>query len=317
MTRPITAVATVMLADEGQLDLNEDVTRLLPELANPRVLRRLDGPIDDTVPAEREITIHDLLTFRSGFGMILDDPARYPILQATDALQLCTGPPIPVTPHTPDEWIRRLGELPLMHQPGTHWRYSTPSQILGVLIARASGQDLPTFFRNRIFDPLDMTNTGFTAIDPTRLVEAKEETTDGITRSDDGDTWLSPRVFPDGGAGLVSTAADYLRFGRMLMNGGKHDGQQLVSAELIEQMTTNHLTDEQRTSADVILDGRGWGYGLSITDQQTYGWDGGFGTHWLNDPARDLVVFIGHQVGFGPAVFALLPDIWAAIHASL
>jgi CubicO group peptidase (beta-lactamase class C family) len=340
MTRPVTAAAVLMLADDGLVDLNEDVTRLLPELAHPRVLRALDGPLDDTVPADREITIHDLLTFRGGFGIILDDPRKYPILQAEADHQLCcAGPPIPVTPHPPEEWIKRLGSLPLMNQPGTRWRYSTASRILGVLIARASGQDLESFFDQRLFGPLGMADTGFTAADPERLVPAKLETSNGIGPYDDGGTWLRPRIFPDGGAGLLSTAADYVKFGRLLADGGAHDGKQLISAELVEQMTTNQLTDQQRAEADIILQSRGWGYSLSIIDPpddgtigpkgsvigpkgsvigpKGYGWSGGLGTQWLNDPAEDLVGFIGHQVQLGAAVFAFEADVWSAIYGAL
>src|SRR5438128_3433075 len=161
MTKPIIAVATMILVEECKLRLDEPVDALLPELAERHVLKRLDGPLDDTVPAKRPITVRDLLTFRMGFGQMLAPPDAYPILSAASAQQIGMGPPSPSTLPAPDEWIRRLGTLPLMHQPGEKWMYNTGSDVLGVLIARATSQPLETFLRARIFEPLGMKDTGF------------------------------------------------------------------------------------------------------------------------------------------------------------
>ena len=161
MTKPITAVAAMILVEECKLRLDEPVDRLLPELADRKVLKRLDGPLDDTVPANRPITVRDLLTFRMGFGMIMAPPGTYPIQRAATEHGIGMGPPKPQEQPAPDEWLRRLGTLPLMHQPGEKWMYNTASDVLGVLIARASGQPLETFFRERIFEPLGMKDTGF------------------------------------------------------------------------------------------------------------------------------------------------------------
>ena len=139
MTKPITAVATMILVEECKLRLDDPVDRLLPELAGRNVLKQLDGPLDETVPAARPITVRDLLTFRMGFGIVMVPPGTYPIQKATDDPLLGQGMPRPQTPPPPDEWIRRLGSLPLMHQPGEMWMYHTGSDVLGVLIARASG----------------------------------------------------------------------------------------------------------------------------------------------------------------------------------
>src|SRR5256884_3533505 len=163
MTKPILAAATMMLVEDGALTLDEPVDRLLPELANRRVLKRIDGPLDETVPARRPITVDDLLTFRMGHGLIMEptfDPP-YPIVLAAKELQLVMGPPDPRTPHDPDEWIRRFGTLPLMYQPGERWQYNTGSLVLGVLLARGSRQPLAYIFRTRIFEPLGMKETGF------------------------------------------------------------------------------------------------------------------------------------------------------------
>src|SRR5216117_605620 len=161
MTKPVTAVAAMILVEECKLRLDEPVDRLLPELANRQVLKRLDGPLDDTVPATRPITVRDLLTFRAGYGIVMAPPGTYPIQTAMSERLLGQGPPKPQTPPAPDEWIRRLGTLPLMHQPGEQWMYHTASDVLGVLIARASGQPLETFLRERLFEPLGMKDAGF------------------------------------------------------------------------------------------------------------------------------------------------------------
>src|SRR5438105_47281 len=167
LTKPILATATMMLVEDGTLALDEPVDRLLPELADRRVLRRIDGPLGDTVAANRPITVEDLLTFRMGYGMVIDltatppfDPP-FPIVQAANELQLVMGPPDPRTPHDPDQWMERFATLPLMYQPGERWQYNTGSLVLGVLVARAAGQPLEVVFRTRVFGPLGLSDTGF------------------------------------------------------------------------------------------------------------------------------------------------------------
>jgi len=154
---------TMMLVEDGTLKLDDPVDEYLPELANRRVLTRVDGPLDDTVPASRPITVDDLLTLRLGFGTLFEptfDPP-FPIVNAANALKLALGPPEPRTPHAPDEWIKRFGTLPLMYQPGERWQYNVGSMVLGVLVARAAGQPLGELFKTRIFEPLGMPATGF------------------------------------------------------------------------------------------------------------------------------------------------------------
>jgi CubicO group peptidase (beta-lactamase class C family) len=140
MTKPITAAAAMILVEECKLRLDEPVDRLLPELSNRLVLKRLDGPVDDTVPASRPLTLRDLLTFRMGFGIIMAPPGAYPIQAALSELGIGEGQPFPALPPAPDEWIRRFGTLPLLHQPGEKWMHNTGSEVLGVLIARAAGR---------------------------------------------------------------------------------------------------------------------------------------------------------------------------------
>ena len=334
MTRPVTAVATLLLVQQGLLALDEPVDRLLPELAARRVLRRPEGPVDDTVPARRPITVGDLLSFRAGFGMILAPPSDYPILEAEQALELrSVGPPVPITPHGPDEWMRRMGRLPLMDQPGTRWRYNTGSQILGVLIARASGQTAGSFYQQRIFQPLGMAGTGFLVPEAERhrLVPIYEWVDGRLEPFDDGGAWTHARAFTDCGAGLVSTVGDYLTFARMLLSGGSHQGRLFLDPQLLSAMTTDQLTAEQRQTAGPILDGRGWGFGVSIIDEKAagagskgYGWRGGFGTLWVNDPDRNLAAVLCAQVlgsrserPGAPGESELEAPFWAAVDGAL
>src|SRR5258708_7310618 len=161
MTKQIRAAEPMILVGDCKLRREEPVDALLPELAERQVLKRLDGPLDDTVPAKRPITVRDLLTFRMGFGQMMAPSDAYPILLAANEQQIGMGPPNPSAMPAPDEWLRRLGSLPLMHQPGEQWMYNTGSDVLGVLIARASGQPLEMFLRERLFEPLGMRDTGF------------------------------------------------------------------------------------------------------------------------------------------------------------
>ncbi|MFG1818313.1 serine hydrolase domain-containing protein [Kribbella sp. NPDC049174] len=279
-TKPIVAAAAMVLVDELRLSMDAPVGNLLPELAHPVVLRQPDGPLEDTVPAHRPITLRDLLTFRLGLGES-DHPE---IRQREEELELRTfGPPVPRTPLEPDEWMRRFGTLPLQYQPGERWMYSTGSHVLGVLIARATGQPLEVFLQERFFEPLGMRDTGFTASDPARLTTAYVG--DDVFDVAADSQWLEPPSFPDASGGLISTADDFHAFARMLQAGG--DG--ILSPAAVAEMTTDHLTAAQRTAAaDFLGPETGWGYGLSVSSDR-YGWAGGLGTLWSTDPADQTI----------------------------
>ena len=229
MTKPVAAVATMILVEEGRLRLDEPVDRLLPELADRAVLKRLDGPIDETEPAHRPITVRDLLTMRMGFGFILA-PGEYPILQATSEQGIVMGPPNPAMPLDPDDWLGRFATLPLMHQPGERWMYELSFAVLGVLIARAAGQSLEAFLRERIFEPLGMQDTGFSVpaekLDRLASAYVLKQEAGAFELYDGAETsqWSRPPAFPDACNGLVSTVDDYLAFGQMLLNGGVYGG---------------------------------------------------------------------------------------------
>jgi CubicO group peptidase (beta-lactamase class C family) len=311
MTKPVVAVATMMLVEEGVLRLDEPVDRLLPELADRRVLVRRDGPLDETVPARRPITVEDLLTFRMGIGLELDLPPEAPVQQAVRDLELVIGPPLPPTPHPPDEWMRRLGTLPLLAQPGERWIYDTGASVLGVLVARASGTSLGEYFRERIFDPLGMVDTAFT-VPPEQLhrlppsYDSDPETGapvlyDGVEDS----VWRKPPVFPNGAAGLVSTLDDYLAFGRMLAEQGRYPGGQLLSPATAAQMTTDQLTPEQH--GPPILGDSGWGLGMAVSSSGRFGWDGGCGTSWFSDADGGVAVLLT-QRNFSVATMPVFQD---------
>jgi CubicO group peptidase (beta-lactamase class C family) len=332
MTKPVTAVAALVLIEDGQLRLDEPVDRLLPELADRQVLARSDGTLDDTVPARRPITVRDLLTFRMGLGWNFAATGPQPVMSAMAELGLGVGPPAPAGPPEPDEWMRRLGTLPLEHQPGERWLYDTGAEVLGVLIARAAGQPFATFLAERIFEPLAMADSGFAVPNSklgrfgpcfsTDLDSGNRELYD----PPDGQ-WSSPPAFPAGGSGLVSTVDDYLAFAEMLRAGGAYRGQRILSRPSVEAMTTNHLTPEQiATSAPDPSGALGWGFGVGIQLRRTgparsvgtYGWDGGLGTSWANDPAEDLVgILLTNQAWTSPAPPPVCQDFWTSAYAAI
>jgi CubicO group peptidase (beta-lactamase class C family) len=307
MTKPITAAATMILVEECRLRLDEPVDRLLPELAGRKVLKRLDGPLDETVPANRPITLRDLLRFTMGFGIVMAPGC--PIADAVQEQRLGQGPPQPATPPPPDEWIRRLGSLPLMHQPGEKWMYNTGSDVLGVLISRAAGQPFEQFLRERLFEPLGMKDTGFgvPAGDIDRLAESywTDPGSGELVLYDaaEGGQWSCPPAFPSGGAGLVSTVNDYFAFAAMLLNGGRHGTRRILSRPSIELMTSDHLTAAQKAVSGLLpgyFDSHGWGFGLAVATRRddlgepvgSYGWDGGLGTSWRSDPREEMVTIL-------------------------
>ncbi len=297
-TKPVTAAVTLALVNERLFDVNEPVDRLLPELANRPVLKRMDGPLEDTIEANRAVTVRDLLTFTFGFGMLMDMFAAsepWPVVTAASNLRLATlGPPDPAEQPDPDTWIAALGSLPLLAQPGERWLYNTGASVLGVLMARATGIPVADVLRARIFDPLGMSDTAFWASDTSRLATSYRATPGGLQVWDPPDgKWSRPPAFGDAAAGLVSTADDMLAFARMLLRGG----DPVLTADAVAAMTSDQLTEEQKArDGKGVLDGRSWGYCQSVVTEGpnagSYGWDGGFGSSWLVDPVHDLIVIV-------------------------
>src|SRR6266851_1798432 len=255
MTKPVTSVAAMMLVDRGQLKLDEPISKYLPEFKEMKVLvpaKSADAAKYTTVPAEREITIHHLLTHTSGitygfFGKpFLGD--LYRDASVSDGLVQTEG--------TIGDNVKRLAKLPLLQQPGSAWEYGLNSDVLGRVIEVASGKDLDTFFRDEITRPLKMNDTHFFLPEEKRdrfsaLYAPNEDKT--IARVGEEPVkagrliysanfhYKGPRTFFSGGAGLVSTASDYARFLQMLLNGGQLDGVRLLKAETVKQMTANQI----------------------------------------------------------------------------
>jgi CubicO group peptidase (beta-lactamase class C family) len=265
ITKPITAAAVMLLVDEGLVSLDDPIARWLPELASPRVVRTPQSAIDDLVPARCPITVEDVLTFRAGWGFPSD-------FSLPAVVELFEKLPVFGPRETPDEWLATLAQVPMLRQPGEAWLYNTCSDVQGVLVARVSGQPLPEFLAERIFWPLGMSDTGF-HVPAEKLDRLPLYRGPDFALIEDG-LWTEPPIFPSGSGGLVSTLADWHRFGRMLLA----DGGELLSPQSVRLMSTDHLTQEQRQASTVFLEGAGWGFGGAVATDGRYGWIGGTGT---------------------------------------
>ena len=335
MTKPVVAVAAMILVEECRLRLDEPVDRLLPELAGRRVLKRLDGPLDDTVPAKRPVTLRDLLTLRFGIGYSPEVAGGWPIQQAFQRQNILQGPPRPQGQPEPDEWMRRVGTLPLMYQPGERWLYELGIDVLGVLIARAAGQPLETFLRERIFEPLGMKDTGFSVpaekIDrfATSYEVSRETGALDLYDEAEGGEWSRPPAFPSASGGLVSTADDYLAFARMLLGKGAHGNARILSRPAVETLTSDQLTPVQKAVSGLVpgyFDSHGWGFGVAVVTRRVdvpgsvgaYGWDGGLGTSWRNDPSEDLIGILLTQRGWtSPNPPDVCADFWTSTYQAI
>jgi CubicO group peptidase (beta-lactamase class C family) len=331
MTKPITAVATLILVEECRLRLDDPVDAFLPELADRKVLRSLEGPVEDTVPARRPVTTRDLLTFTFGMGAVMVFPPKYPIQTAAADAGVAPGPFQPTL--TPDEFMKRLGSLPLIYQPGERWLYHTGSDVLGVLIARASGQSFETFLQERLFGPLGMRDTGFhvPASKLDRLASAyrmdPEKKELGFFDDARDSRWAKPLAFPAGGSALVSTVDDYHAFYRMLLAKGRHGSERILSRPAVELMTSDQLTPEQKQGAELFFGpGASWGMGGGVVTRRTdlfttpgrYGWDGGFGTSAYMDPAEDMVgVLMTQRMMDSPVPPKVFRDFWTSAYQAI
>jgi CubicO group peptidase (beta-lactamase class C family) len=303
MTKPITAVATMMLVEECKLRLDDPVDAWLPELQDRKVLRSPASELDDTVPANRAITLRDLLTFRCGYGEPFFLAGRCPMTRAQAEARLPLAEWL--FAGTADELMKRLGALPLLHQPGERWTYHMSAEILGVLIERVSGTSLETFFRERIFEPLGMKDTGFRLpvanLDRFAACYAGGPSGETVVL-DDARAELFTRAppFESGAGGLLSTARDLVAFGEMLLAGGTYRRERILSRPAVELMTTDQLTPEQKAASPFFpnfWETRGWGLGLGLVNRRadlarqpgSFGWDGAFGTSFWIDPSERLI----------------------------
>jgi len=321
ITKPITAAAVMMLVEDGRIALDEPVGQWLPELASPSVVGTPASPVDDVVPADRPITVLDLVTFRAGYGF----PSDFS-LPAVGLLfsELKQGPPQPQLVAAPDEWMAVLSRIPLLHQPGEVWLYNTCSDILGVLIARVAGRPMPEFLAERLFEPLGMVDTGFEV--PAGKLDRftgyyRPGSAGGLELVDGPDgQWSSLPAFPSGAGGLVGTVDDWHAFARMLLADGRTvEGHRLLSPASVRQMTTDHLTEAQRDAGRLFLEGQGWGFGGSVDVAAVdpwnvpgrYGWVGGTGTAAHITPSTGAVSILLSQLEMaGPTPPALMRDFW-------
>lgn len=309
MTKPITSVAALMLMEEGRIALTDPISRWIPELADPRVLRDPAGLLADTTSAHRAITIEDLLTHRSGiaYAPFSEGPLK-------QAYEQTLGDP-GMNRLSVDAWLAALGTLPLAHQPGERFHYGHSTDVLGFLIGRLEGKPFRQVLRERIFDPLGMADTDFWLPPEKRgrlasLYGYDEDL--GRLGKVELEMYDAPPAYTPGGGGLISSASDYHRFARMLLEGGALDGRRLLRPETVGLMHTNRLTDAQRKfpfAGMPLWRKSGFGLGLSVAEElvdNPYAvgaegamtWPGIFGTWWQADPVNDLILIymIQHQV---------------------
>ncbi|MFI7135722.1 serine hydrolase domain-containing protein [Nonomuraea sp. NPDC050153] len=337
-SKPLTVAPVMVLLDECRLRLDDPVQEWLPELADRQVLKRPDSPLDDTVPARRPITVRDLLTSTFGLGMDLT-AMSFPIMGKVFELELTGhGAPVP----GPDEWMRRLGTLPLMYQPGEQWQYHISIDVLGVLVARVTGRPFETFLRERILDPLGMTDTGLHVpagkIDRLPPSYAPDPQTGEFLVWDEaaGGLYSEPRQFQSAANDVASTVDDYHAYFQMLLNGGMHGNERILSRPAVELMTTNRLTPEQNAARNTLardnvhvsygqgLHG-GWGVGMAVRTYRgdyapigQFGWDGGTGTSVYADPANQLTGIVLTQVGMStPDSPRAIHDFWTTLYQAL
>ncbi|MDD9269442.1 serine hydrolase [Paenibacillus sp. MAHUQ-63] len=338
-SKPVSVAPVMILLDECRLRLDDLVQTWLPELADRRVLKRADGPLDDTVPARRPITVRDLLTSTFGLGMDMTSLGT-PIMGAIFEQGLTPDLPEPMP--EPDEWMRRLGTLPLMHQPGERWQYHISSDLLGVLVARVTGQSFESFLHERILEPLGMKDTGFHVpadkIDRLPPLYAPSPQTGEFIVWDEaeGGRHSQSPAFQGGGGGLSSTVDDYNAYFRMLLNHGMHGNERILSRPAVQLMTTNRLTPEQQAARTAMASNNvhvsfgqgqhgGWGFGMAVRTYRgdyapvgQFGWDGGSGTTTYADPVNQLTGMLLTQVGMStPDSARLIHDFWTTVYQAI
>tara|TARA_R110001606_G_scaffold351600_2_gene501835 strand:+ start:179 stop:1504 length:1326 start_codon:yes stop_codon:yes gene_type:complete len=326
MTKPVTAVAILMLQEDGKLDLDDPITKYLPEMQSLRVS---NSPGSSSKPAMHSApeapTVRQLLTHTAGFGYAYGKQ-DYVNRQFVER-NVLTAPSM-------DELVRRTAGIPLKYDPGTAWSYSIASDLQGAIIERITGQSLGDFMQARIFGPLNMTDTAFavSAAQKDRLADATAWTPDTPIHRVDGPLATMDRASIPvalGGQGLLSTLADYERFALMLLNDGTLDGQILLKPESVTLLRTNALPVVDPAAPRTFFKrkaGTGYGFGVGVvTDtiqsglaapEGTYYWDGASGTWFWIDP-KNHVIFIGLQQNFSPAGVNRRPSAMRSVYHAI
>jgi CubicO group peptidase (beta-lactamase class C family) len=291
MTKPITGVAMMMLFEEGKWQLNDPVSKHIPEFANLKVAKAnpSTGVVTQVAP-DRPMTMRDLMTHTAGL--------TYGVFGSTPVDKMYTEANVLDANQSLQSAIDKLSKIPLLFQPGERWHYSVAVDVQGYVVEKLSGKPFPEFLKARIFDPLKMTDTGFYV--PAEKMDRfaafytydKERKLVPHPNAD----YTKPPAMPSGGGGLVSTASDYMRFCQMLLNGGELDGQRLLSPLTVKLMRTNMLP----ASADTFTPGTGFGLDFAVVEDPaaaggyggkgTYYWGGYAGTWFWIDPVYDLIV---------------------------
>jgi CubicO group peptidase (beta-lactamase class C family) len=318
MTKPITAVAALRLVEAGRLGLDQGLEEWLPELADRRVLSSPTAALDDTVAAHRSITLRDLLTNASGYGMALVDS---PLQRAMADNGTEAGPEPPTL--GAEEWLTRLTELPLAFQPGEGWRYHHSFGLLGILIARLTERPLGQHLAEDLFGPLGLTDTALWVPEGKldRLPAAYRHGDDGLVETEPagGGFYAGPAPFDVSHSELVSTARDFHRFARMLAGGGRLDGEPFISADHLRQMTSDQVPDESKTPESFFpgfWEGVGWGFGVAVQAEGPrrgrFGWSGGQGTDFFVDPDARVGILLT-QVELGAQMLTMIEE-FQALH---
>ncbi|MCB0994316.1 MAG: beta-lactamase family protein, partial [Acidimicrobiales bacterium] len=328
LTEPLTAVAALQLVEECVVRLDDPIDELIPELADRRVLVHPEAPLHRTVPARRAITVRDLLTNRMGLGGAPDGVST-PVLDALHGFGV--GPARDGLERSPeaDEWLHRLGTLPLASQPGDRWLAGTSAEVLGVLVARACGTTLGRALQARVLERLGMADTGFWVPAERRLrlgsCYRRGCTGDALDLIDPpGGRWSHPPLFESGGVGLVSTAPDLLRFATALRTDGRCGGHRVLSWSAVRSMTTDQLDHETIPTSEIEAGRCGWGLGVAVRRARlglalspgSYGSVSSFGGCWWNDPELDLSgVLLTTCAWDAPSLPAVCQDFWTCISA--
>jgi CubicO group peptidase (beta-lactamase class C family) len=309
MTKPITSVALMMLYEDGHFQLDDPVSRFIPAFETMEVFMSGNKEEYKTQPADRQITIRDLLTHTSGL--------TYGFMRTSvvDALYRDKGVE---ESKTLAEMVSKLTELPLLFTPGSRWSYSVATDVCGYLVELISGEPFDQFLQEQIFKPLGMTDTGFSVPENKvhRLAANYERTADNglqLTDSPETSRYIRDVTYFSGGSGLVSTARDYLRFAQMLLNKGELEGERVLGRKTVELMTSNHLPNNgdltsmgQPVFSETPYDGIGFGLGFSVMlDPATahilgtpgeFAWGGAASTYFWVDPGEQLIAILLTQL---------------------